>query len=580
MVTPAFAISSLSPYHTSMSSALPSQRRLTLAAVTVAVLACPAAEPPGPELLPLPAPPDLASLDPAVRQQLAKSHDFVARLLADGSAEAEGLAWGFGQLARVYHGYQDLARARTCYTNARRLEPGEFRWAYFLGHVERSEGRFGVSSGHFEDALALRPEHVPTLVWLGENAFDQHLLGRARDRFGAALAIDPGCIKARAGLARTALERGEPAIALGHLELALAAQPEATPLHYALGLAYRDLGDDVRARSFFDRIPSDSDARLPIAFDDPLMQQVSDLRDSTQHHARSGMKAIAQGRFRAAVGELEKAVAADPDRADTRYNLAAALLRLGRREAARAELDALSERSPEYVQARVLLARMLIAEGSLEAAERHLRRALESDPAAERVHLVLGDVLRQGGRLQEALASYLRARELAPELTSARFGAAAVLMRQGSFRQAAEVLEESLAALPGSRDLELLLARLLAAAPQRELRDGERALELATAAVRGGETVADAETLAMALAEAGRFPEALRWQRAALARVESTGGDVRRLRRRLALYRDGSPCREPWAATERLTAHRVQAPAGSRPETQRARRPDGLLRAR
>ncbi len=533
--------------------------RLTAAAaITAALVACPASEPPAPELLPLPSPLDLAGIDPAVREQIRERHDFVVRLQAGERTRAEGLAWGFGQLGKVYHAYTDLDRARSCYTNARLLESEEFRWAYYLGHLERTEGHFEASSAHFEDALAMRPDHVPTLVWLGENELDQHRPERARDRFRAALEIDAGCVKALEGLGRAALESGELAAAARHLESAFAARPEATSVHYALGLAYRGLGDGDRSRSFFERIPADDNARVPVAFDDPLMQEVSDLRESSQYHARLARKAVARGRFQAAVRELEKSVAADPGRVDTRYNLAASLLRLGRRQEARAELDKLIERSPDYVQTRVLLARMLIAERAFEAAERHLRHALDVDPDAERVHLVLGDVLRQSGRLDEALASYVRARELAPGLASARFGAAAVLMRQGSFRQAAEVLEESLAALPGSRELELLLARLLAAAPRPELRDGERALELARAAVRGGETVADAETAAMALAELGRFDEAAEWQRAALARVESASGDVRRVRRRLALYERGAPCREPWAAAEGLTAWRVR----------------------
>ncbi len=533
------------------------RRLAAAAAIPVALAACRPAEPPPAELL-LPALPDLAGVDPAVGEQLRERHHFVARLQAGERTTAEGLAWGFGRLAKAYHAYTHLERARACYANAHRLEPREHRWAYYLGHLERTEGNFEVSSAHFEVALTLRPDHLPALVWLAENELDRQRPERAEARFKQALDLDADNVRARAGLGRAALERGDFAASARHLEAASAAQPEASALHYALGLAYRGLGDEGRSRSFFARVPAADQAWIPVAFDDPLMQEVSDLRDSGQYHVRLGQKAVARGRFQAAVDEFEQAVAADPDRPDARYNLAASLLRLGRRRQARAALGDLVERFPGHVQTRVLLARMLIADGAFEAAERHLRHALASDPAAERAHLVLGDVLRQAGRLEAALASYAQARELAPDLAAARFGAAAVLIRRGSFERAAAELEQGLAALPGSRELELLLARLLAAAPRPRLRDGERALQLARVAVRGAETVADAETLAMALAELGRFEEAVGWQRAALARLEPSPADVRRLRQRLALYQRGSPCREPWAAGERLTAERVR----------------------
>lgn len=537
-------------------------RRLSAPFALVAALAaCAPAEPPADELLPLPALPDLAGADPAVRDQLRERHDFVARLRAGERATAGGLAWGFGRLGKAYHAYLYFGRARTCYASARRLDPEDYRWAYYLGHLERTEGDFEVSNGHFEAVLALRPDYLPAVVWLGENALDQQRPERAEARFRQALELDAGCVRARAGLGRVALARGELAAAARHLEAASAAQPDASSLHYALGLAYRGLGDEARSRSLLGRVPADDQARVPVAFDDPLMQEVSDLRGGSQTHVRLGAKALARGRFRIAVAEFEAAVAADPDRPDARYNLAASLLRIGRRPQARAALDELIERSPGYVQARVLLARMLIAEGELAAAEGHLRQALESDPDAERVHLVLGEALRQSGRLEAALASYRRARELAPGLASARFGVAAVLILERSFEPAAAELDAGLKALPGSRELQLLRARLLAAAPRPELRDGPRALELARAAVRGGETVADAETLAMALAELGRFDDAIRWQRSALARLESGSGDGPRLRSRLALYQQKSPCREPWTAAERLSALRVRPAA-------------------
>ncbi len=525
------------------------------------LLACappePVAEPPA-----LPALPDLETVEPAVRQQLRESHDFVVRLRAKPGTSAAGLAWGFGQLGMAYHAYMDVERARSCYASARGLEPEEFRWPYYLGHLERTEGRFEASSAFFEQALALRGDDVATLVWLAENELDQRHHEAARTRFEAALELDPRCVMAQVGLARVALERDDFATAVRLLEPALAAQPEASAIHYSLGLAWRGLGDHQRALSFLGRTPGTNRGRVAVGFDDPLMREVSDLRDSVQHRARLGMKAIRLGRFGVAARELAKAVDADPERTDTRYNLAASLHRLGRREAARAQLDELVERTPDYAPGRVLLARLLIREGDLAAAEDHLHRALASDPDSARGHRVLGDLRLRAGRLDEALASYRRAVELAPDLEAARSGSAIALIRSGRYAAAAGELEASLEALPESRELRYLLARLLAAAPGDEPRDGRRALELVGPVLASGGTVNEAETVAMVLAELGRFAEAVRWQRAALERVGVAGGETDRLRRRLARYQRGEPCRDPWSAGEQRSAMRVEPASG------------------
>ena len=513
------------------------------------------------ELLPLPALPDLDAVDPAAAKQFRQRHRFVVRLLQKDTANAQGQSWAYGQLGKVYHAYRNLDEAQVCYLNAHSLDPREFRWVYYLGHIDRTQGRYATSNTAFERALQLRPDDVPTLVWLAENARDQHQLESATRRFQQALTINPECIKARVGLAQVALEQNEFVQARRLLEEALTAQPDASQIHYTLGLVLRSLGDTQRAASFFDRIPRNTRARIPIAFADPLMQEVSDLRRSAQYHARQGMKAVSQGRFQAAVREFEQSLAANPDRADARHNLAAALLRLGRPHAAREQLNAQVERAPTYTSSRVLLARMLMDEGDFVSAEDHLRHALEVDPDLERGHAVLGDVFRRTGRFEAALESYRRALDRVPELGAARFGVALTFLQQGRFQPALEYLEHSLATLPQSRGLTLLLARLLAATPDPQIRDGQRALTLALAVVSQSTSIAGAETLAMALAELGRFDEAIDWQRSALKELETeseASNEIRqRVQQRLALYERRQPCREPWAETERLAAYRM-----------------------
>jgi hypothetical protein len=58
-----------------------------------------------------------------------------------------------------------------------------------------------------------------------------------------------------------------------------------------------------------------------------------------------------------------------------------------------------------------------------------------------------------------------------------------------------------------------------------------------------------AETMAMVMAELGRFDDAARWQQDAIAAAEATKQDAlaRRLAPNLRLYQNRQPCRTPWA---------------------------------
>jgi len=90
------------------------------------------------------------------------------------------------------------------------------------------------------------------------------------------------------------------------------------------------------------------------------------------------------------------------------------------------------------------------------------------------------------------------------------------------------------------------LARLLASSPDRSLRDGRRAYELALAVYTTSPTPVHRETVAMALAELGRCDEALEWmQRAVAEAAQANDADATRLKGEISKYESAS-CRPPW----------------------------------
>jgi hypothetical protein len=92
------------------------------------------------------------------------------------------------------------------------------------------------------------------------------------------------------------------------------------------------------------------------------------------------------------------------------------------------------------------------------------------------------------------------------------------------------------------------LARILAAAPDDRVRDGRRALAIIETLLKSQRTLELMQTMAMALAEVGRFDEALQWQRDAIAAAaQSNRRDLNgRLTENLSRYERRLPCRTPW----------------------------------
>jgi tetratricopeptide (TPR) repeat protein len=179
--------------------------------------------------------------------------------------------------------------------------------------------------------------------------------------------------------------------------------------------------------------------------------------------------------------------------------------------------------------------------GRSEAAIGLFEEAARLDPDLAPAHFQLANSLAIAGRYGEATAAYDRAIALDPSDARARLGQATALALEKRWLEARERLREGVRALPADLDLLYALARLLVTAPDPEVRDPQRALELARKAYAAAPTLERGETVGMAYAASGDFEEAARWQRDLLARAEATGEQAwsARLRADLERYQRG-----------------------------------------
>ena len=484
--------------------------------------------------------PDLSGAAASVRGQLEARHAAAASGAPGSDAGA-----AYGELGTLLLAAEYLDAAEACLLAARAAAPAERRWPYYLGHLYKDRADHAASARAFEATLALAPDDVPTLVWLGEAHLAQGRPEAAEPVFERALAQQPGLVAALWGLGRAALAQRDYARAVERLEGVLAAEPEATVAEYSLAMAYRGLGDLDRARAHLARR---GDREVVLA--DPLMRELGAALRSASAYESSGVRALEREEWEAAAGYFREAIAVAPDDPSPRHRLGTALFVLGDPQAAQEQFQAAIRLSPSFAQAHFSLGVLMASAGRFDAALARFTAAVRHDPAYVEARLVLADMLRHSGRTRDALAHYARVARLDPGVAEAQFGRALALVQLGRYGEARDALDAGARAHPGDALFPLAAARLLAAAPDDEVRDGPRALALLEALPGGGSIERD-ETRAMALAEVGRYEEAAALQRRVLDAARAAGREdlLEGMADNLALYESRPPSRTPW--TER-----------------------------
>lgn len=486
--------------------------------------------------------PDLSHLEPAVATQIEDSRDELALLLTEAGENPIARGRAYGQLGQLYHAYRLDEAAAHLYQLALEQAPIDFNWPYLQGYLAQQTGRLEDAELYYLKSLVLWDASVSARVHLGEVYVGLDRPAEAQLFFRQALEADPGNAAALAGLGEVALSQRRYQEAVEHLEAALETLPDANRLHYPLALAYRGLGDSEKARHHLERR-----GEVGAKTADPLVAELEDLKRGERVYLLRGRRAFAAGRWAEAAEAFAAAAEANPKAARGRVNLAAALSQLGRRTEAVAELRKAVEISPTSQAAHFNLGSLLHQAGDLQSAATHYREAVELEPGDARARLELSQVLRQLGRTEAAWEQAARAAKLAPESEGARLAEASILVELGRFGEARERLEEGLGLMPESGSLAHSLARLLAASPMLEVRDGERALALAGAVFQALQSAWHAETVALALAELGRCDEAVQWQEKAieLARQNEEQGRLANLENIRQRYLDSTTCRPP-----------------------------------
>jgi len=490
-------------------------------------------------LTPVPEP-DLEALEKPVAEQLRAAQERLETALEE-PVQAE-LAQAYGDLALLYHAYDLDEPAQAAYRNAARLAPGDPRWHHGLGLQLRDEGELEKARASFERVLELAPETLSTRIYLGEIHLEAGRPEEARAEFEKALEIAPTDASARAALGQLALSEKDYAKAVEQFELALALAPDADQLHYPLALAYRGLGNVEKAREH-----AAVQGQVGVKPGDPVLAAMEQLERGSVSHILRGRRAFRAGRHEEAAQAFRQALEANPESVPARVNLATALVPLGYPERAMELNQEAVELDPGNAAAHYNLGVLYANQADYEEAIGHFRATLEANAEDVAARVALARALRATGDDLAALAELEHAVATDPATEAARFEEAAVLVQLGRYAEAVERLEAALEVMPNEGRLIHALARLLAGSPDPELRDGPRAVELASQVVQVAPSPGHALTLAMALAQDGRCEEAAAMQRQVIEVFEKNGETERvaELQAGLGRYEAGPPCQPP-----------------------------------
>jgi tetratricopeptide (TPR) repeat protein len=395
------------------------------------------------------------------------------------------------------------------------------------GHDLLRRGKLTAATEAFEAVLARRPDDAGALLGLGIVAIRRPLLDRAEEAYLRALEVHPDQGELHARLGEVLQRRGDQA-SLVRAQEHFAAATRHAPTHLRAwtrrAVVEATLGrpDEARA-SAAAALALEPAAREAWLARGMAAEQEGDPDGAIEHYRGAlaierdyaepltniGRLLLDRGDVEGALVTLERAYFLHPLYYDALYQCARAHELLGRTDEARLFYERTLAQSTRHMRARVALGFLDLAQGALKDAEAHAATALRRN------------------------ASHVGARELTARIALAR----------GDWTRAAGNLRSLLDQGAARPDLAALLVRVLAAAPDDDLRNGAEALRLARywAQLTRREDPEVLAALAAAQAESGDHAAAEETLRKAAALLPA--GRRGAFDAEAALYAEGRPLR-------------------------------------
>ncbi len=487
--------------------------------------------------------PDLGQLKPEVRELLQPAVEYFTQQRATLEGRALGLAYGRMGINYLAHEQQEAAGA--CFRNAAILDPENPRWPYLVAVHYEETGFLDKAVDSYRASLILGKTYLPGYIRLGRVLLELNRLPEAEAAFQVVLNVDPDDAAALAGLGQVAFGRDEFDKAAGLFERALQEDPEASSLHYRLGLTYRALGQADKARAELDQ----AGERIP-ATDDPLLAFVRGHTRGAAHYLDAAAEAEAAGNSPVAIKLYEIATSIEPSNVD-------ALLRLAELQGAAGEMDEAFMNfgrvlaiEPANARANYFVGTELERRGQETEARAYYEKALETEPQLVEPRMLLANGLMRSGEYELAGEHYAQVAHQLPGSVDVMYLLGMAWLAAGECQWANPVLLRAAGMAPADRQIMTALTRAYSTCPEATPEERGKALAAARALYDVQPDMDTSETLAMASAANGEFEEAVDAQAQAIFEALKNGAEDRLtwLQENMQRYQAQQPATAPWSA--------------------------------
>jgi len=487
------------------------------------------------KLLPVPVP-NLEGQAADIRSGLDETRNAVNAALHKPDVSAAELANAYGELGGLYQASFLRQSAEPCFQNAERLEPENFRWAYYAAWLADQTGQAELALTRYQHARSLKADYPALTLRMADVWSDLNETDKAEAAYRKVVGVQGLEAPALFGLGQIALLRRDYSDAIDDFSKALQFDPAATRIHYPLAQALHAVKREAEAKEHLalrgDRLP---------AVKDPLVEELDAMRNSASRYFTKAMKAIQDRDYKAAAAAFAQGLETEPDNATARVSYARALYLSDRKTEARQALERAVALQPDNTLGLFLLGVLSDEEGDAAGAESYYKRVLEHEPGHGGAHFFLANHYWRNGDYPDAASHYAAAIADDPRNVPARLLYLDVLERTGApVEQLKAILEAGVQQSPEQPLFTLRLIVLLATSQEKGIGDPQQALRLARELAEQQPIPPAREALALSFAATGDFKQAADIQQQIVSvAVWSWPGESDRLSRSLAAYREG-----------------------------------------
>jgi len=253
-----------------------------------------------------------------------------------------------------------------------------------------------------------------------------------------------------------------------------------------------------------------------------------DLARSSLERLKSSASKVVQDKVSRLSEDLTKVQEADSKLAASKRSLAA------------------SPAAKRYADMHNWLAFKCAAKKDYQQALQEYTKAIAAEPDDPGLYANRGHAYNKNGAYNEAIADFSEAIRLNMKNADIYFNRGLAYEKRGKWNDALADFKEASALNPKDADAFNAIAWVLAASPEASIRSGTEAVEAGKKActLSKWKVSYHIDTLAVAFAEAGDFPQAIKYAQQAMQTKGLSDEDQKALQERLALYRQGQPYHE------------------------------------